>query len=322
MKREKIVGAWENVLNRKIWTGVLLLLSCLFLAACSNNTEEKEPESEQEVEAGEDVFFAVLEDNVEALMAKDLDGYMETIHGESPAYESTKETITEFFEYSLDIELADLEMKEQSEDEAVVHYTQRTIEKDSGDFENNETRGEHILRPDDGKWKIYESEIFEVNPLPEEREEVEMTGDYVEVISSLPTPFDEEEWMLAGYDEAEGEATAEYIPVAETLGNYSAIITYDYYEDGNERSGLANFIDVLELSLQDMTTGEFDFERLYATESEVMYQFRVDGDAKEPNQEEIGRIFVKDEDLYLVRYTVMEETIEDTDEIITMLNEI
>ncbi|MCF3943168.1 hypothetical protein [Oceanobacillus alkalisoli] len=307
--------------NRKLLAGVLVIFSCLFLAACSDDSENEET-AEQNVEATEDVFYSVLESNVKALMEKDLDGYMETIHPYSPAYDSTEETIQEFFEFSLDIELNDLEVKEQSDDRAVVAYAQRTVDKDGSEFENNETIGEHVLQLDDGKWKIYESEIIEVNPLPAEREAIEITGDYANEITSLPTPFEEEEWLLASYEEGEGETTAEYIPVDENLGNYSAIITYDYYENGNEISGLANFISVLELSLEDMTTGEFEFERFGATESEVMYQFRVDGDATEPNQEEIGRIFVKENDLYVVRYTVMEESIEDVDEIIEMLQEI
>lgn len=312
------------MLKSRLWAGIFFVLTCLLVAGCTDEGANKE---EVEAEVSDEAILAVVEMNVEKLMAKDLDGYMETIHSESPVYETTEETITELFNYTLDIELQNLEIKEQTDKEVIVAYTQRTVETEAGDFQNNETTGEHTLRLDDGQWKIYNSEVIAVNPLPQEEQEmeqetVEMAGEYAAKLESVAKPFDEEEWILSSYKEAEGAATAVYLPEGENLGNYSQIITYDFYEDGNIHSDLAHFIDVFEQSLNDMATVDVEFQRFNATETEVSYQFALNGDPTEPDQEEIGRVFILDDDMYVVRYTKMDSSIENRDEVVDMLREI
>lgn len=316
-----------KLLKRKIWIGVLLVFSCLFLAACSNDTSSSEQET-VELEVSDEELFSILEANVETLMKKDLDGYMDTIHSDSPVYATTRETIQELFNYNLAIELSDLTVKEKSAEEAIVAYTQRTVELDGDAFENNETIGEHLLRLDDGNWKIYQSEVIAVNPLPQqevEQEEAEMAGEYAAVMKelALPLPFDEEEWILASYEEYDGEATAEYIPGGENLGNYTRILTYHYYENGNESTELGHFVGVMEQSLDEMITGDFEFQRIQpVTETEVAYQFSVRDDETEPDQEEVGLIVVAEDDIYVFRYTVMQADMENEEEIVNLLREI
>src|SRR5690606_23232493 len=155
-----------------------------------------------------------------------------------------------------------------------------------------------------------------------EQETVEMAGEYAATLESVAKSFDEEEWILSSYKEAEGAATAVYLPEGENVGNYSQIITYDFYEDGNIHSDLAHFIDVFEQSLNDMATVDVEFQRFNATETEVSYQFALNGDPTEPDQEEIGRVFILDDDMYVVRYTRMDSSIENRDEVVDMLREI
>ncbi|MBN6205185.1 hypothetical protein JYK21_01870 [Ralstonia pickettii] len=301
---------------------LLLLLFCfLFLAACSKDDAE---ETEQTEDVTDETLTSVVKANVTKLMEKDFDGYMATIHTDSPVYETTKETIDELFNYTLDVDLSDLAVKEKSEDEALVSYTQRTVRVEGPDFQDNETIGEHLLKQDAGEWKIYSSEVIEVNAIDREEEQpkaeaVEMAGSYATNFSALENPFDTEDWALVSYNEGEGEATAEYIHPDENLGNYSEIVTLDYYENGNELSGLANFISVFELNLIEMTTGTLEFERLSETETEVLYQFTLADDSTQENQEEIGRIFVKENDIYTVRYTTIDGAIQDVDVILETL---
>lgn len=316
----------ENVAKRKLQTGFILVMACLIFTACSN--EERDREEEEAASAVvplDEELFEVVETNVAMLMEGDAPGYMATIHPDSPVYETTGETIEELFDYSLEIELSELGVEEKSTDEAVVRYMQRTIETGDGGFENNETSGEHVLRKDGDDWKIYQSEVLAVEPLPEEEEtiqEAEMSGEYADRMGAFAIPLEEEDWYLALYEEGSGEATAEYIPRSENLGNYSEIFALDFYENGQELSSLGNFVSVLELSLEEMVTGELEFSRLSETESEVIYHFTVSEDASEPNQEEVGRIFLSGEDMFVARYTVMEETIEDTEEIVSFLREV
>lgn len=308
----------------RLRAGIFFICIFLVLTACSNSNKSVEEEP-KEAEISDEAFISVVETNVLMLMEEDLEGYMETIHSDSPVYESTEEMITELFNYSLTIELSDVEVIEKSEEEVVVNYIQRTVDEEDSDFENNETLGEHTLRLDGGDWKIYQSEVLAVELLPTEEkdiEDVEMDGQYGEQIASLAMPFLESDFKLASYEEKEGEARAEFIPVDETIGDYDELIAYDFYENGNELSNLANFIRVMELSLEEMVTGDLEFVRLLETESEVIYKFSVHEDEKEPNQEEIGRIFISGDDLFIVRYTSVEDEIENEEEIIELLGDI
>lgn len=310
---------------------LLISFVLLLLAACSNDEEMPEAEvEEEELEISDEALIAVVETNIEQLMAKDFDGYMATIHSDSPVYDATSETVDELFNYTLAIELSHVQVKEKSAEKAVVAYAQRTIKEEGPAFQNNETIGEHVLKPEeDGTWKIYQSEVSEINPIEEVAEEEEpiaeevpLEGDYAEPLAEIDHPFDNEDWVLVTYDEGDGEARLEYISPNENLGNYTEIFTIEFYEDGNELSGINNFIDVFEANLKEITTGELSTNREFATESEVIYTFSLTDDEEQADQEEVGRVFVKDNDIYVARYTVIDDTIENQVEIIDLLNEI
>lgn len=308
--------------NYKIY--FVLLLSILLVACAEDNTEEPETALDNQ-EATDEALFSVLETNVAQLMEKNYEGYMNTIHTASPSFDTTSETVEDLFAYDLVIELSDLHVKEKSAEEARIGYTQRTVDINGTDFEDNETIGEHVLRLDDEEWKIFHSEVIEMDVLEREEpqaEEVALEGTYADLFLDLDHPFEDDDWVLVSFDEMEGEARAEYIHPEENLGNYSEIIAIEYYEDGNELSNLAHFISVFEWSLIDLVGDHLEFDRLFATESEVMYEFTVTEDEKQENQHEIGRIFVKENDIYLARYTVIDESIENEEEVMELLQEV
>lgn len=103
------------------------------------------------------VLFHVIEDNVHAVEKKDADAVMATIHRKAPSFASTREIVGEMFK-TLDLKctLSDLQLVTASPEEARVSFTQKTEKTGGeGDFQNNIVKGVHILRPDDGKWKIF-----------------------------------------------------------------------------------------------------------------------------------------------------------------------
>ena len=90
-------------MNKK-WAVLLISFVLLLLAACSNDEEMPEAEvEEEELEITDEALIAVVETNIEQLMAKDFDGYMATIHSDSPVYDATSETVDELFNYTLAI---------------------------------------------------------------------------------------------------------------------------------------------------------------------------------------------------------------------------
>ena len=312
----------------KLQVLLLVMLFSLLLTACSDDeVDTGEAETDRLEEVTDEDLISVIETNVEKLKAKDFDGYMATIHSDSPVYDVTSDTISELIDFTLDIELGNLRVEEKSDEEAAVLYTQRTVKVEGPEFQSNETVGKHLLRPENGDWKIYNSEVIEVTVLEDETNEQgavadEMEGEYADMLSSLENPFDTDDWVLASYTEGDGEATAKYLNPEENLGNYSKMATLEYFKNGNELSGLKNFISILKESLNEVTTGKLIFTQLEETETEVLYEFSLTGDSTEMDQQELARVFVQDNDLYLVRYTVMEETIDNDEEIIEILKEV
>jgi len=103
------------------------------------------------------VLFQVVEANVHAVEKKDTDAVMATIHPKAPSFASTRDIVSEMFK-TLDLKctLSDLQLVTASPEEARVSFTQKTEKTGGeGDFQNNIVKGVHILRPDDGKWKIF-----------------------------------------------------------------------------------------------------------------------------------------------------------------------
>lgn len=329
---------------------MFVLFISLFIVACSNDSDNENEETvdaeaseetnnadaneEDEAEGSEEEnavpedeeLFAVLEANLEALTENDLDAYMDTIHSESPLYDTTRTTIDQLSVYTLDMELFDLVVEEKSEEEATISYKQTTMKVDGPDFMNNETHGAHVLRPDNGSWKIYSSEEpTEVIPLDENGEVIEETdadvaaeGVYIDAITSLEIPFDEGMWELESYEEADGEALAEFLLVDEDLTNFTELFSIHYYPDGDELLGAEGFIEMMEMNLTEMTTGNLEFN----SAEEGFFEFSLTEDDIQLDQEEVARVFAKDNDLYVIRYTTFEKTIEDQDEWVDKLKSI
>ncbi|HEV7869578.1 MAG TPA: hypothetical protein VGO90_17945 [Chthoniobacteraceae bacterium] len=113
---------------------------------------------------------AVLETvraNVAAMQREDLAGVMSTVHSESPAAQTTGEQISELFEQtSLRYSLSDLKIVEANASEARVRFTQTTKSADAAsDVNANTITGEHLLRSENGQWKIFSTQLAEIKQL-------------------------------------------------------------------------------------------------------------------------------------------------------------
>ena len=111
---------------------------------------------------------AVIFKNIRASNAKDFDGYMATIHSNSPGYNTTKETIQAAFsdQFNLSYRVSDVYLIEQGRNKAVAHFVLTTrLASGSIAFRDNQVTGEMTLRKEDGIWKIYDQKIIEVKYL-------------------------------------------------------------------------------------------------------------------------------------------------------------
>jgi hypothetical protein len=94
-----------------------------------------------------------------ALENDNLDGYMDTMHPESPVYDSTKRSTRQLMDrYDMDLDLT-IDSVTIDDDTADAEVTQVTrVEQSSSDFPI-ESEMTHELRTHDGEWKVYSSTI-------------------------------------------------------------------------------------------------------------------------------------------------------------------
>lgn len=288
--------------------------------------ENAETEDEKDAVPEDDELFKVIEKNVQTMADKDIDSHMETITSDESAQAGTKELMEQMEAYDLDIEVANLKVEEKDEKEAQVSYTQKTVKKEGPDYQNTEVDGVHTLKLDeDGEWKIFDTEINEQRALDENGEIIEnsdmddeeIEGQYVEELQALDLPINEEEWEFLGYDEDVGTGFA-YFAEDGDLANQLGVHVVK-----NSADELEAFIELTEQNLEDIiSTGDIEFKTKDMTDEEGFYEFKVTDDEVEEDQHEIGRAFVSDGDIYLVRYTSIGEEIDDKEKWIEKLKQV
>ncbi|HEX9252481.1 MAG TPA: hypothetical protein VF870_09575, partial [Ignavibacteriaceae bacterium] len=64
--------------------------------------------------------------------------------------------------YDLNYKIENIKVLEQNDNEAKVEFTQVTTKIKGPDFKNNKTTGIHTLRKDGDSWKIYSTEMTNV----------------------------------------------------------------------------------------------------------------------------------------------------------------
>ncbi|MEN2768055.1 hypothetical protein [Ornithinibacillus xuwenensis] len=307
---------------KKYFGFVLLLLLSIVMVACSDDAakekdtdkqEEKSEETSKESEESgvpeDEELFAVLELNMQTLIDKDVDKHMETIHSESPLYDSTKQTAEMVFQYDIEAELSDLVVEEKSETEAKVRFTQTAIGSDG--FTSNRISGVHTLKPDNGVWKIFGSEVEETVFLDENGEPLDnavfaqIQGDYAANIKELVLPFEDKEVQLYNYQEDVDYAVAEVMMAHDQYSQ--VLVTIEYNKGASSLVDPETWVGNMETGISENVTGKLEFNVLGVTDTDAMYELSLTEDESLDDQAEVTRGFFKGDDLIIVSYTVMGE---------------
>jgi hypothetical protein len=123
--------------------------------------------------ADRDAALDTVRRNVRLTQEETIEEMMETIHPKSPAFEGTRTAVTELAkEFDLRCELTAVDVIGGRRGEVRVRFEQITERKKDGIVEPK-TRlvGVHVLRKDDGAWKIFDTEVISadvVDPPPED----------------------------------------------------------------------------------------------------------------------------------------------------------
>lgn len=136
------------------------------LAGCSNfgdsDSDASSGDDDAAQGAGNDerAIRSVIETNARTLETEDLDAHMETIHPESPLYDSTESTtgqLLEQYDVTVDVEIESVEI---DGDTATVETVQTTRETSGAPgYQDVRVDVTHELRTHEGEWKIYGSTI-------------------------------------------------------------------------------------------------------------------------------------------------------------------
>lgn len=172
-------GFWLSVLMVGVYVVLTITLFAISPSGASPDDSEATMESSEvnddpsEEEIEQDIT-TVLEDNINALQNKDIDGYLEMIYQDDATdelYQETEDTLNELFDHhDLNYEINNIEFISVAPDEVVVDLTQTTRWIGGSPYDDNESIVAHTLRRQEGEWKFYNSEIKNVEYLAENEE--------------------------------------------------------------------------------------------------------------------------------------------------------
>jgi uncharacterized protein YchJ len=130
---------------------ILALFTIVLISySCSSEKEYKTPEE-------------LIKANAAYMNEEDLEAVMTTVHPKSPSYPATETMAKQIFErYDLNYKIENIKVLEQNDKEAKVEFTQITTKIKGKDFKNNKTTGIHTLRKDGNSWKVYSTEMTNV----------------------------------------------------------------------------------------------------------------------------------------------------------------
>jgi len=135
----------------KLTSGLAIISVLIFIiSSCSSDKEYKTPEE-------------LIKANAAYMNEEDLEAVMTTVHPKSPSYPATESMAKQIFErYDLNYKIENIKVIEQNDKEAKVEFTQITTKIKGKDFKNNKATGIHTLRKDGDSWKVYSTEMTNV----------------------------------------------------------------------------------------------------------------------------------------------------------------
>jgi len=106
-------------------------------------------------------LIAVIKENIAATEAKDKDRVLKTIHKDCPQLKSTIQGMDYVFaHFDMKFDLEQIEVLEVTGEDAKVYYMQTTRAVRGAGFAPTRASGIHLMKKEDGKWKIFKTEYL------------------------------------------------------------------------------------------------------------------------------------------------------------------
>ncbi len=135
----------------KVVTSIIFLT--LIFISCSSGEDYYTPES-------------VVEANAKYMNEEKYDEAMNTIHKDSPSYPASEIMIKQLFErYDLNYKIVSMKVLEDNNSEAKIEFVQITTKLNGPEFKNNKSTGIHRLKKDGDSWKIYSTQMTDIQSI-------------------------------------------------------------------------------------------------------------------------------------------------------------
>lgn len=106
-------------------------------------------------------LIAVIRENIAATEAKDKDRVLKTLHKDCPQRRSTIQGMEYVFaNFDMKFDLEQIEVLEVTGEDAKVYYMQTTRAIRGEGFPPTRASGIHLMKKEDGKWKIFKTEYL------------------------------------------------------------------------------------------------------------------------------------------------------------------
>ena len=162
---------------------ILYLISILIFSTCKSEEEKiettpkqgqnyvlppKVEQPQQTIKKQENIdpkiaaeIIGVIKENIAATEAKDKDRVLKTIHKDCPQLRSTIQGMDYVFaNFDMVFDIEKMEVIEISGEDAKVYYVQTTRSIRGAGFAPTRASGIHLMKKEDGKWKIYKTEYL------------------------------------------------------------------------------------------------------------------------------------------------------------------
>jgi ketosteroid isomerase-like protein len=111
-------------------------------------------------------LIAVVKENIAATQAENKERVLKTLHKDCPQRKSTIQGMDYIFKnFDMTYNLEKVEVLEITGDEVKVYYEQTTRAAKGQQFQPMRSKGVHILKKENGKWKIYKTEYISSEPI-------------------------------------------------------------------------------------------------------------------------------------------------------------
>lgn len=140
-------------MNKNLSTKLIVLFSLIIINACSSGEDYYTPES-------------VIEANAKYMNEEKYDEAMNTIHKDSPSYPASEIMIKQLFErYDLNYKVVSMKVIEDNNTDAKIEFVQITTKINGPEFKNNQATGIHTLKKVGDSWKIFSTQMTDVQTL-------------------------------------------------------------------------------------------------------------------------------------------------------------